>query len=149
MAPRPKNPKRPRTISKDDWDRMGMKQKIRALENEGIKASGKKMSSIAGRSMYAEKSERRKPEFRGVMQKGEGFAKKLNDPMVRAELGGRSIMKYNKGKESAGRMKDGKRVYKEGAEARLSALQKTIKEALDFFSKETAKNAARKAKRLK
>jgi len=31
----------------------------------------------------------------------------------------------------------------------LSALQKTIKEALDFFDKETAKNLARKAKRLK
>jgi len=149
MAPRPKNLKRPRSISKDDWDRMGMRQKIRFLESEGDKVSGKKMGSIAGRSMYAEKSARRAPEFRGVMSGGKSTAQKLQDPMVRAELGGRSIVKYNKKLESAGRMVGGKRVLKEGGEARLSALQKSINEALAFLKSDKAKNIARKAKRLK
>jgi hypothetical protein len=146
MAPRPKNPKRPSTISKDDWDRMGLSQKIRALDSEGIKAGAKRMSGIAGRSIHAEKSGKRASEFKGVMEKGGKFAKSLNDPKVRAELGGRSIMDYNKKQLSTGRRVGGKMVLQAGAEAKLSDLRRTIAEAMEYLGKDLVKKAARKAK---
>ena len=142
-------PKRPRGISKDDWDRMGMSQKIRALDSEGIKEGGKRMSSVAGRSLYAEADPRRASEFKGVMDKGGKFAKSLNDPKVRAQLGGRAIIKFNKKQLQAGSRIKGKPKMVEGADAQLSDLRRTVQEAVQAAFKKAAKQTVRAAKRLK
>lgn len=147
------NLKRPRTISKDDWDRMNTTQKVRALDSEGIKAGAQRMSKIAGRSLHAEKVAGRQGEARVVKERGTGFAKSLNDPKVRAKLGKKSIMKYNVKKESAGRRVAGKPVLKEGAEARLSSLRASLedayKEAVRQIEKQAKRNASRALKLAK
>lgn len=149
MAPRPKNPKRPRTIPKDSWDRMSITQKVRALDSEGIKAGAQRMSKIAGRSLHAEKAASRQGEASRVFARGRSTAERLSTPKGRAEEGGRAIYKFNKKQLSAGRRVGGKMVMQEGADAKLSDLRRTIKEALSFLDKDLAKKAARAAKRLK
>jgi hypothetical protein len=146
MAKAPKNMRRPKNISKDDWDRMGMKQKAQQLQKAGELEGYRVMSRGAGRLDHASKSARRAGEARVVEKNMRGMASKLNDPMVRAEMGGRNIVRYNKKINRAGMAKG---VTKAGSDAAISALRKTIKEALDFTKSELAKNATRAAKRLK
>lgn len=149
MAPRPKNPRRPRTIPKKDWDNMTITQKVRALDAEGIKAGANQMSKIAGRSMYAERAKSRQGEASRVFARGRTTAERLATPKGRAEAGGKAIIKYNQKQYSAGWRKGGKPVYKAGGEDAIRDLRRTIKEALDFLDADLVKKAARKAKRLK
>lgn len=142
----PKNIRRPKNISKDDWDRMGLKEKMRQLQKAGDEEAYRMMSRGVGREMHASKVKSRAGEAKKVGKNMAGVAKRLNDPMVRAELGGRNIMRFNKKAAKAGYSK-GKAAA--GSTEALSALRKSIMEALDFTKKETAKNAARVAKRLK
>jgi hypothetical protein len=146
MAKAPKNMRRPKNISKDDWDRMGMKQKAQQLQKAGELEGYRVMSRGAGRLGHASKSAKRASEAKTVEKNMRGMASKLNDPMVRAEMGGRNIVRYNKKQNRAGMAKG---VTKAGSDAAISALRKTIKEALDFTKSELAKNATRAAKRLK
>ena len=146
MAKAPKNMRRPKNISKDDWDRMGMKQKAQQLQKAGELEGYRVMSRGAGRIQHASKSPKRAGEARTVEKNMRGMASKLNDPMTRAELGGRNIMRTNKKLNRAGMAKG---VTKAGSDAALKDLRKTIKEALAFTKSELAKNAARAAKRLK
>ena len=142
----PKSVRRPKNISKDDWDRMGLKEKMRQLQKAGDEEAYRMMSRGVGREMHASKAKSRAGEAKKVGKNMAGVAKRLNDPMVRAELGGRNIMRFNKKAGKAGYSK-GKAAA--GSTESLSALRKSIMEALDFTKKETAKNAARVAKRLK
>lgn len=142
----PKNIRRPKNISKDDWDRMGLRQKMRQLEKAGDEEAYRIMSRGVGREMHASKVKSRAGEARTVGKNMAGVAKRLNDPMVRAELGGRNIMRFNKKAAKAGYAK-GKAAA--GSDAALSALRKSIQEALDFAKGEMAKNVKRAAKRLK
>jgi hypothetical protein len=142
----PKNMRRPKNISKDDWDRLSMTGKKNALLKAGDDEGYRVMSRGAGRIQHASKDPKRAGEARTVTKNMRGMASKLNDPMVRAELGGRNIMRTNKKLNRAG-MAKGK--AKAGSDDALNALRKTIKEAMDFTRSEFAKNAARAAKRLK
>lgn len=142
----PKNIRRPKNISKDDWDRMGLRQKMRQLQKAGDDEAYRVMSRGSGRIQHAAKDPKRAGEARTVTKNMRGVASKLNDPIVRAELGGRNIMRFNKQAAKRGYAK-GKQAA--GSEANLSALRKSIMEALDFTKKDMAKNAARIAKRLK
>ncbi len=142
----PKNIRRPKNISKDDWDRMGLRQKMRQLEKAGDEEAYRIMSRGVGREMHASKVKSRAGEAKTVGKNMGGVAKRLNDPMVRAELGGRNIMRFNKKAGKAGYAK-GKAAA--GSDDALSALRKSIKEALAFTKSEMAKNAKRAAKRLK
>lgn len=146
MAKAPKNMRRPKNISKDDWDRLSMTGKKNALLKAGDDEGYRVMSRGAGRLAHASKSAKRAGEARTVEKNMRGMASRLNDPMVRAELGGRNIIRTNKKINRAGMAKG---VSKAGSDAAISQLRKTIKEALDFTKSELAKNAARAAKRLK
>lgn len=142
----PKNMRRPKNISKDDWDRMGLRQKMRQLEKAGDEEAYRIMSRGVGREMHASKVKSRAGEARTVGKNMAGVAKRLNDPMVRAELGGRNIIRFNKKAAKAGYAKGNAAA---GSDAALKALRKSIQEALDFAKGEMAKNVKRAAKRLK
>ena len=142
----PKNIRRPKNISKDDWDRMGLRQKMRQLEKAGEEEGYRIMSRGVGREMHASNAKSRYGEAKKVGKNMGRVAQRFNDPMVRAELGGRNIMRFNKKAAKAGYAK-GKAAA--GSDAALSALRKSIQEALDFTKSELAKNAKRAAKRLK
>lgn len=145
----PKSMRRPKDISKSDWDRMSMKQKMHQLMKSGDNEAYRMMSRGAGRMEHAKAVESRAGEAKKVEKNMRGMAQKVSDPNVRAELGGRRIMRYNKNAMSAGRMKEGKRVMMAGSDEALKALRNSIQDALKFVKSETAKNAARKINRLK
>lgn len=146
MAKAPKNMRRPKNISKDDWDRLSMTGKKNALLKAGDDEGYRVMSRGAGRIQHASKDPKRAGEAKTVTKNMRGMASKLNDPMVRADLGGRNIIRTNKKINRAGMAKG---VTKAGSDAALKDLRKTIKEALAFTKSDLAKNAGRIAKRLK
>lgn len=146
MAKAPKNMRRPKNISKDDWDRLSMTGKKNALLKAGDDEGYRVMSKGAGRIQHASTDPKRAGEAKTVTKNMRGMASKLNDPMVRADLGGRNIIRTNKKINRAGMAKG---VTKAGSDAAIKDLRKTIKEALAFTKGDLAKNAARIAKRLK
>lgn len=144
-----KAPRRPKNVSPDDWNRMNMKEKVYALHREGERAGYRGISRLVSRGEYAGATESRKGEAKIVRENSKSYAKKLQDPRFRAQLGGKQIIKDAKKGMSAGRMVKGKRVYMAGSEDAIKALRASIKEALDFDASEAKKLLRRAAKKLK
>jgi len=126
--------RKPKTIDKNIWDSMSPMQKRDYLVKTGDIQAGKQMSRIVGRETKAKAAKSRQSEARGVARRGASYAKKLQDPMVRAELGGRAIVRHNVKKNTVYRQA-GRRVMSEAGKKEIKDLRTEIASILRKLKK--------------